>query len=959
MTKLSRYDAITCLTLWSTVALGLAPLWATEDPAYPRVRADMKLELYCEEPTIATPVALDVDAQGRVWVIESNTHFQTEGYKRHATDRVLIFTGQKSDGSYAQVEAFTDGLTHSMGLAFHAPGQILLATRKDILRLDDTDGNDRADTKVYLARLESKGTYPHNGLTGFATDPLGFIYFAIGENETRPYRLVGTDGQVVTGGPEGGSIFRMRADGSDLQRWAVGFWNTFHLAFDGFGRLFAVDNDPDSRPPCRLLHIVRGGDYGYRRWLGRKGLHPFTAWNGELRGTLPMVNGTGEAPSAVLIYEDTGLPSDLHGLAFVTSWGDHRIETHRFGKNGASWSSIPQPLVTGGEEFRPVGIAVAPDGSVFFSDWVKRDYPVHGRGRIWRLSAKKSTPRTNTALQRVATANGVEEFDALLGNRTRRIQETAVDRLTREESGTEIATEIAQRSPSVHSRFRALVVLARKGTLSADVIHSAREDVAPQIRSALCRLLAEKPSRAGVDAALALLEDDDPAVQASAARALVSLVEGASVAPAGQPEAVEEISRTMVEKLRGLIVHEDPFLSMAAKDALAKLVSTRRLIDLAAQAPPGELEDYLLILRRKNSPESQSLLGDFLEHPAPGVRRAALHWIGVEHLTQFQSELDASLTHGVVTREVLDAYLAASGLLSGIAPATRDQIGRDAFLSGLVSNTAQPTPLRALALRCLSPTHESLTQELYAKLLAPAEAPPEVRLEAVRSLRESALPLAAELLGKIATDATETVTIRREAVIGLARYLPATRKVLESLRDGGEDVLRQEAQRALRFGVPPTEPTPTTFERMAKALSGGDPAAGEILFHYTAGPRCGACHTVGGRGGATGPDLSTAGALPRTKIVESLLEPSREIAPQFAPWVVVTTDGTTLSGITVSEDTDGMLHLGLADGSVRQIPHAQIAAREPSKTSIMPTNATAALTNDELQDLVAFLESLK
>ena len=56
---------------------------------------------------------------------------------------------------------------------------------------------------------------------------------------------------------------------------------------------------PRLAPPCRLLHIVDGGDYGYRFRNGRKGLHPFTAWNGELPGTLAMVAGTGEAPSGV------------------------------------------------------------------------------------------------------------------------------------------------------------------------------------------------------------------------------------------------------------------------------------------------------------------------------------------------------------------------------------------------------------------------------------------------------------------------------------------------------------------------------------------------------------------------------------------------------------------------------------------------------------------------------------
>jgi HEAT repeat protein len=53
-----------------------------------------------------------------------------------------------------------------------------------------------------------------------------------------------------------------------------------------------------------------------------------------------------------------------------------------------------EPLIVGGDNFRPVGIAVAPDGSLYCSDWVLRDYPVHGRGRIWRLVLPDDELRT-------------------------------------------------------------------------------------------------------------------------------------------------------------------------------------------------------------------------------------------------------------------------------------------------------------------------------------------------------------------------------------------------------------------------------------------------------------------------------------------------------------------------------------------------------------------------------------
>ncbi len=145
-------------------------------------------------------------------------------------------------------------------------------------------------------KLETDDNYPHNGLAGFAFDSSGEVYFGFGENHAMSFKLIGSDGTTLSD-VEGGHVYRCHADGSNLNEWpsASGIRT---LAIDAAGRLFAVDNDPDSLPPCRLLHIVSGGDYGYRYRNGRKGTHPFTAWNGEVPGTLPMVAGTGEAPRA-------------------------------------------------------------------------------------------------------------------------------------------------------------------------------------------------------------------------------------------------------------------------------------------------------------------------------------------------------------------------------------------------------------------------------------------------------------------------------------------------------------------------------------------------------------------------------------------------------------------------------------------------------------------------------------
>jgi len=195
-----------------------------------------------------------------------------------------------------------------------------------------------------IVSLITAGDYPHNGLGGIAFSKDGWLYLGMGENLGAKYTLKGSDGSSHSGGGEGGNVFRCRPDGTKLEHVATGFWNAFALEFNDAGHLFCVDNDPDSRPPCRLIDVVMGGDYGYKFRYGRSGLHPYSAWNGEIPGTLPMVAGTGEAPSGILNRGD--------GL-LVTSWGDHAIEIYRPKPWGASLRAEREVLAQGDEWFRP------------------------------------------------------------------------------------------------------------------------------------------------------------------------------------------------------------------------------------------------------------------------------------------------------------------------------------------------------------------------------------------------------------------------------------------------------------------------------------------------------------------------------------------------------------------------------------------------------------------------------
>ena len=204
------------------------------------------------------------------------------------------------------------------------------------------------------------------------------------------YKLIGTDGTTLTGGGEGGNIFYCTADGKKLRRVATGFWNPFGVCRDIFGRIFAVDNDPDAMPPCRMVHVVEGGDYGFQFRYGRSGRHPFQSWDGQLPGTLPMVSGVGEAPCEVLSYESDGLPREYLGNLLVTSWADHRVERYELKEQRGVVHGRAQAVRAGRQGLSArSGIAVAPDGSLFVSDWVRSDYKLHGKGAIWHIRPRR------------------------------------------------------------------------------------------------------------------------------------------------------------------------------------------------------------------------------------------------------------------------------------------------------------------------------------------------------------------------------------------------------------------------------------------------------------------------------------------------------------------------------------------------------------------------------------------
>src|SRR5690606_24472295 len=107
-----------------------------------------------------------VDESGRVFVAESHTHFRPDNYDGPKADRILILEDADGDGRADQKTIFHEGFVHIMDLAFHHDGSLYVATRRDIHRMRDTDGDHKADEVKRIINLETQGDYPHNGISG-------------------------------------------------------------------------------------------------------------------------------------------------------------------------------------------------------------------------------------------------------------------------------------------------------------------------------------------------------------------------------------------------------------------------------------------------------------------------------------------------------------------------------------------------------------------------------------------------------------------------------------------------------------------------------------------------------------------------------------------------------------------------------------------------------------------------
>ena len=212
-----------------------------------------------------------------------------------------------------------------------------------------------------------------------------------------------------------------------------------------------------------------------------------------------------------------------------------------------------------------------------------------------------------------------------------------------------------------------------------------------------------------------------------------------------------------------------------------------------------------------------------------------------------------------------------------------------------------------------------------AKLLDAIEAkkitPAQLSIAAKATLGRQKTPALAERIAKLIGDGSST---NRKAVI--EKYLTA-------------------------MGIKKRDLPSPGGAKLAPLLA-GETTRGSKVYEAA----CMVCHKFADKGNDVGPHLGTIKAWTAEQLVTNILDPNREVSPNFSLYLVETNDGRTLSGLIASE-TAGNLTLKRADGGTDTVLRSEIKSLTSPGISLMPEGLEAALTPQQMADLIAYLKA--
>ncbi len=353
---------------------------ARPDNAQLHVPNGFKVELYATG--LNNPRLMRTAPNGDIFLAETSA------------GNIKVFRGITAAGKPEQVQVFATGLNTPFGIAFYPPGPnpqwVYIANMDSVVRFPYHNGDlNSTGAPQHLADLPSGG---HHRSRDVQFSPDG----------TKMFVSVGSQENVDDSPAEKNraDILEYNPDGSGMRIYASGLRNAVGIAVNPkTGELWCSVNERDGLGndlvPDYITHVQDGGFYGWPWWFMGGHQDP------RLPGTHPELKDKVITPDVILqphfaslqmtFYDGKQFPPEFQGDIFAAEHGSWnrspragyeviRVPLHQMGHATGEYEDFLTGFVVDDENVwgRPVGLTVAPDGSLLVSD--------DGSGSIWRIS---------------------------------------------------------------------------------------------------------------------------------------------------------------------------------------------------------------------------------------------------------------------------------------------------------------------------------------------------------------------------------------------------------------------------------------------------------------------------------------------------------------------------------------------------------------------------------------------
>ncbi len=942
------------------------------------VAKGFKMDLVAAEPLVTDPIAVAIDENLRMYVVEMNGYSENRDEK---LSKIRVLDDKEGDGKYETSKIFVDKLHWPTAIACW-DGGIIVADAPDILWFKDTNGDDVPDQRKVL-------------FTGFGlTNVQGLINSFNWGLDNRYYCSTSSTGAEATKPsdpsfkplPLRGRDFALDCRKMTIEPTTGGAQHG--MSFDDWGNRFICSNSDhiiqvmiEDRYLARNPYLAAAmpkksiaADGPQADVFRNSRVEPWRVVRTRLRkkGIVPgIVEGGGRdsgyftSATGVTIYRGNAWPSEYDELAIVGDVGSNIIHRKKLEENGLEFKAVrideKSELVASTDNwFRPVQYANAPDGSLYICDMYREtiEHPAslppaikkhvdltsgRDRGRIWRLIPEDFRQPKLEKLGGKTT----EQLVALLEHPNGWHRDTAARLIyqRQDQKAVSFLKRMATSSKFAPAHVHAMYALAGLDALDADVVNANLLIQNRRVRQHAVRLAEQFIE--GSPGTRKLLTDKLTKDESLHVRYQLALSLG---------ELPAEIA-----------ARNAALAELAAKDGADSYMRTAILSSVKEGAG-----DLLLRLRKnaefRATPHGRELLK--LLATQIGKQQDAGDAVALlQTLTNLDKEDPAAF------QTIIQALAAKPGSdlatsLEQVTGGKAAEVMQAVFTSALKSAGDEnlPAAKRATAVKQLSTGSFADAAELLTSFLEPTQ-PAELQGAALSTLGSFDSPEVAGLLvDRYATMSPRLKSQAADVLFSRASWIVALLDAIETesiplgdvdparlklLTDHGDESVRERAKKVVaKLQVTKRGDVLAVYKPVLEMK--GDVARGKEAFKKT----CAACHKLEGVGFELAPNLAAMKNRGPEAILLNVLDPNREVNPQYLNYVVQLGDGRTLNGI-ISAETATSLTLKRADNATDTVLRIDIERLKSTGQSLMPEGLEKQVDKQAMSDLLEYFKSLE